>query len=113
MNQPPPMEVSVVTAADWQRSDAALLLDVRTPAEVATACIESALLIPMQEIAQRVSELEPYRDDARPIVVFCHHGMRSLRVTAFLREQGFAQAVSMAGGIDAWSLAVDPAVARY
>ena len=58
-----------------------LLLDCREPEEHAIAKIAGAVLIPMQEIPQRLAELEPWRD--RPIVVHCHHGVRSLRVTKF------------------------------
>ena len=87
------------------------LLDCRTPEEFAIAKIDGAVLIPMQEIAERLAELEPWRD--KPIIVHCHHGVRSLRVTHWLREKGFSFAQSMTGGIEAWSLEVDPAVPRY
>jgi rhodanese-related sulfurtransferase len=88
-----------------------LLLDCRTAEEYALAKIEGAVLIPMQEIAERLSELEPWRE--KPIIAHCHHGVRSLRVTHFLREKGFSQAQSMKGGIDAWSVEIDPSVPRY
>ena len=88
-----------------------LLLDCREPDEHATASLPGALLIPMREIPERLSVLEPHRDGR--IVVHCHHGGRSLRVTQFLRQRGFAQAQNMAGGIDAWSLRIDPGVPRY
>ena len=88
-----------------------LVLDCRTAEEHAIAKIEGSVLIPMQELAERLSELEPWRDS--PIIVHCHHGVRSLRVTHFLREKGFPQAQSMKGGIDAWSVEVDPSVPRY
>ena len=88
-----------------------LLLDCRTPEEHATARIEGARLLPMQELAARVAELEAWR--GKPIIVHCHHGVRSLRVTHWLREQGFTLAQSMRGGIDAWSTDVDPTVPRY
>ena len=88
-----------------------LLLDCRTPEEHATASIAGATLIPMQEIPQRVAELEAWR--TQPIVVHCHHGMRSLQVVQWLRKQGFAQAQSMSGGIDAWSKEIDPSVGQY
>ena len=91
--------------------DTAFLLDCRTPEEFAIAKIDGAVLIPMQEIAERLAELEPWRD--KPIIVHCHHGVRSLRVTHWLREKGFSFAQSMTGGIEAWSLEVDPAVPRY
>ena len=88
-----------------------LLLDCREPDEHATARIEGATLIPMREIPERLAELEPWRN--KPIVVHCHHGMRSMRVAQFLRDSGFARAQSMRGGIEAWSLEIDPGVPRY
>jgi rhodanese-related sulfurtransferase len=88
-----------------------LLLDCREPDEHAIVRIEGALLIPMRTIPERLRELEPHRE-AR-IVVHCHHGVRSLRVARFLRERGFAGAQSMTGGIEAWSLEIDPAMPRY
>ena len=91
--------------ADW------LLLDCREQSEYDTACIAGSSLIPMNEIPDRVSEIEAYR--SKPIVVFCHGGIRSLRVTNWLREQGFNSAQSMIGGIDAWSQEIDSNVPRY
>jgi rhodanese-related sulfurtransferase len=88
-----------------------LLLDVRNPDEYATAKIEGATLIPMGELQARLSELEPHKQNH--IVVHCHHGGRSMRVTQFLRQHGFSQVQNMDGGIDAWSLQVDPSVPRY
>ena len=116
MKAPTPFEESVVVAATRLGYPAiskspTLLLDCRTPEEYAIAKIDGAVLIPMQEIAERLAELEPWRD--KPIIVHCHHGVRSLRVTHWLREKGFSLAQSMMGGIEAWSLDVDPAVPRY
>lgn len=86
------------------------LLDVREPWEVEGACIASAKLMPMGDVPSRAhQELDP--DDH--IVVYCHHGVRSLNVTAWLRQQGFEKSQSMAGGIDAWSRRVDPKVPVY
>ena len=65
----------------------------------------------MSELGERVEELEPHRGDM--IVVYCHHGVRSLRVTQALRGAGFVKVQSMAGGIDQWSLQVDASVPRY
>jgi rhodanese-related sulfurtransferase len=87
------------------------LVDCREPEEYELAAIASAQLIPMGELPERIGELEDARH-AR-LVVYCHHGMRSRRVASWLRSQGFAQAQSMAGGIDRWSLEVDPQVPRY
>ncbi len=88
-----------------------LLLDCREADEYAVAKIAAAKLIPMSEIADRLGEIEAYRQ--RPIVVHCHLGGRSLRVARWLREQGFSQAQSMAGGIEQWSEEIDPMVPRY
>ena len=65
----------------------------------------------MGELVQRADELSPHKN--RPIVVHCHHGVRSLRVTHWLRERGFPAVTSMQGGIDAWSTDVDPNVPKY
>ena len=86
------------------------LLDVREPREIATAAIPGSVRVPMREVPARLAELG---DKAGRIIVHCHHGGRSLRVTNYLRQQGFSQAQNMSGGIDAWSLEVDPAVPRY
>ena len=92
-----------------QRNDFTLL-DCREPWEHQTAHIEGALLIPMNEIPARAhQELDP---DAH-IVVYCHHGVRSLNVTNWLRQQGFEKVQSMRGGIDAWSRTVDSKVPVY
>lgn len=86
-----------------------VLVDVREPWEVETASLAGAKLIPMGDLPARVQELDP---DAH-ILVLCHHGVRSLRVTNWLREQGYAKAQSVRGGIDAWSQRVDPKVPVY
>jgi len=87
-----------------------LLLDVREAWEHDTAHIDGATLMPMPDVPARAfNEL----DEDEPILVLCHHGARSLSVAAWLRNQGFAQAQSIAGGIDAWSRQIDPNVPRY
>jgi rhodanese-related sulfurtransferase len=88
-----------------------LLLDCREPHEHALVNLPLARLIPMSELGARAAELEPFR--GRPIVVHCHHGGRSLRVAQWLREQGFEQTQSLAGGIDEWAVAIDPSLPRY
>lgn len=86
------------------------LLDVREPWEFQTAHIEGAKLIPMGDVPSRAhQELDP--DDR--IIVMCHHGVRSLKVANWLRQQGFEQAQSMRGGIDQWSKSVDGKVPLY
>ncbi|MBT9330769.1 sulfurtransferase [Acidipila sp. 4G-K13] len=87
-----------------------VLLDVREPGEYAIAHIEGSLLMPMGDVPGRAfQELDPEAH----IVAICHHGVRSMNVTVWLRNQGFERTQSLRGGIDAWSVAVDPALARY
>jgi rhodanese-related sulfurtransferase len=86
------------------------LLDVREPWEIETANMAGAKLLPMGDVPSRVhQELDP--EDH--IVVVCHHGVRSLNVTAWLRQQGFEKVQSMQGGIDAWARRVDGSVPLY
>jgi rhodanese-related sulfurtransferase len=86
------------------------LIDVREPEEHAICRIEGARLIPMRSVPQHLQDLDA---EETPIVVFCHHGVRSLSVVDWLRRQGIENCRSMAGGIDLWSVQVDPAVPRY
>jgi rhodanese-related sulfurtransferase len=90
--------------------DALTILDVREPWEFATARIEGSRHIPMGDVPARANqELDPDEH----IVVICHHGVRSLRVANWLRQQGFEKAQSLRGGIDHWSRAIDPKVPVY
>ena len=92
------------------RKESFTLLDVREPWEFETARIDGATLIPMGDISRRANqELDPEAH----IVVYCHHGVRSMNVTAWLRQQGFEKAQSMAGGIEAWSRRVNGKVPLY
>lgn len=88
-----------------------LLLDCRERDEHQFVNIKQAQLLPMSELTDRVGELEPYRQ--KSIVVHCHHGGRSLKVTHWLRSQGFSNVQSLAGGIDAWAQQIDKSLARY
>jgi rhodanese-related sulfurtransferase len=88
-----------------------LLLDVREPSEHARARIEGARLLPLGQLEARLNELDAWR--GRRVVVHCHHGGRSAHACLLLREHGFQRVENLAGGIDAWSLAVDPSVPRY
>jgi rhodanese-related sulfurtransferase len=86
------------------------LLDVREPWEFETSRIEGAKLMPMGDVPARAhQELDP---DVH-VIVLCHHGVRSMNVTVWLRQQGFEKAQSMRGGIDAWSRCVDGKVPVY
>lgn len=114
MSGPPlPFEISPQEVKRLQDSGQKLfLIDVREPSEFAHSRIESAELIPMRTVPAELSRLDALADE-RMLIVFCHHGVRSLNVVNWLREQGVAACQSMAGGIDRWSLEIDPAVPRY
>jgi rhodanese-related sulfurtransferase len=106
----PEITAEAYLALRAEASPAPILLDVREPWEFNTAALPHALLMPMGEVTSRAhTELDP---DAR-IVVLCHHGQRSLSVAMWLRNQGFDHAQSLAGGIDHWSRAIDPAIPLY
>ena len=103
-------EISANEAASLLKENQARLIDVREPWEFETTRIDGSLPMPMGEVPARAhQELEP---DER-LVVVCHHGIRSMNVVVWLRGQGFEQAQSVRGGIDAWSVEVDPTVKRY
>jgi rhodanese-related sulfurtransferase len=86
---------------------------VREPWEAQLASIRlegvDSVLLPMGQVPARVSELDPMQ----PVVCYCHHGVRSLQVVAFLQRAGFDSVYNLAGGIDAWSMQVDASVPRY
>jgi len=95
---------------EWrERGKQLVLLDVREPEEWAINHIDGAKLIPLGTLPERVHEL----DTADEIVVYCHFGQRSLQACQFLHRMGFRKLRNLAGGIDAWSLEVDPSVPRY
>jgi rhodanese-related sulfurtransferase len=100
-------------AAHCAAAPSTLLLDVREPWEVEAAALTLPAVttrhIPLASIPDMLDGLDP----AQPIVCFCHHGVRSLQVVAFLERQGFESVYNLAGGIDAWSFQVDPRVPRY
>ena len=87
------------------------LLDVREPWEHDTARLPDSTLIPLGELPNRVEEVDP--PPGVPVVVYCHHGIRSLSGAAILEMNGFPEAYSLGGGIEAWSLLIDPTVPRY
>jgi rhodanese-related sulfurtransferase len=89
-----------------------VLIDVREPEEYAITRIEGAKLIPIRNVPANLQQLEARADEAT-LIVFCHHGVRSLNVVHWLRAQGVPACQSMAGGIDAWSTLIDPSVPRY
>ncbi len=87
-----------------------MLLDVRQPEEHAYCQLPGSVLIPLGELTARVQEIDPGES---LVVVYCHHGVRSISGAAILSQAGFPNVASLAGGIDRWSLTVDPGVPRY
>jgi rhodanese-related sulfurtransferase len=85
------------------------LIDVREPWEQQTCRIEGSTPIPMREIPANLQSL----DGGIPVICYCHHGMRSMDVAVWLRRHGVRGAQSLAGGIDRWSMEIDPKVLRY
>ncbi len=103
-----PLEIDVTTAAQLLR-EGAVLVDVREPFELEIVQVPGARHIPMRRIPESIGDLPT----DRPVLVLCHVGGRSLRVTQFLRAQGLANVANVAGGIDAWAEVIDPTLARY
>ena len=95
-----------------QAGEKLVLVDVREPGEFQMARLADAELIPMGTVPAELSRLDAQAEE-KPLIVFCHHGVRSLNVVHWLREQGVDACQSMAGGIDRWSLEIDPNVPRY
>ncbi|GIV79427.1 MAG: rhodanese domain protein [Litorilinea sp.] len=111
-------ELTVQEVAEKRRSGVPFLwLDVREPVEWTAARIDDAdiLTVPLSELAERQLDALPEAllDREAEIVVFCHHGVRSAQVAAWLRQQGWKRVYNMAGGIDAWAREIDPSVGSY
>jgi rhodanese-related sulfurtransferase len=103
-------EITVEELRSWREAGKTfVLLDVREPDEVAIVRLADSTWIPMREIPQRIGELDP----SVPVAVICHHGGRSERIAAFLVARGFAEAVNVDGGIDAFAARIEPSLARY
>lgn len=102
-------QLSVEESKAWlEESGGPQLVDCRRPSEWEIGHLPGAVLIPLDEIADRTGELDP----GRPVLVYCHHGVRSINAAMILESAGFS-ADSMRGGIDAWSQRIDPTVTRY
>ena len=85
------------------------LLDVREPSEYDIVRLEGAQLIPLNTLPHNVESLPSDQE----IVVYCHHGTRSLYATAYLHQNGFRDAKNLTGGIDQWAAEIDPTLQRY
>ncbi len=106
------LEISPQTVAALQAGGEEFsLIDCREQDEWDTCRIPGAELLPLSRFGELARQR--FTDPARRIVIHCHHGMRSARAATFLRQSGLPQAWSMAGGIDQWSLEIDPSVPRY
>jgi rhodanese-related sulfurtransferase len=105
-------ELEITPAAVKARLDSGeklALIDVREPWEHQLCRIEGATLIPLGTLAASLQTLP----DVDELVCYCHHGMRSLDAAVWLRFQGIEKAKSLTGGIERWSVEVDPNVPRY
>lgn len=110
-------EITVQDVAQKRASDDVfVLMDVREHTELAIANLgEGVEHVPMSEIAALREDALPESvdDKSTEIVVFCHHGGRSAQICAWLRQQGWENVLNMDGGINAYSMQVDPSIARY
>ena len=110
------VEISVRELAEKLESserDRLQLIDVREPQEVAIARLEGFEVFPLSKFAERSAALLDRLDPEAETLVLCHHGMRSAQMCHWLIQQGFGNVKNIAGGIDAYSQAIDPAVPRY
>ncbi len=105
------IEIDVLEVQRHLAAGEIVLIDCREESEWMTARIEGAVLMPMSRWAEIASQLSEYAE--KRTVVHCHHGGRSLRVTRWMRENGFPHTQNMTGGIQAWSERVDSSVPQY
>ncbi|MFQ3593913.1 MAG: rhodanese-like domain-containing protein [Gemmataceae bacterium] len=107
-------EITVHQLAEMLRQQPRpFLLDVRQPVEHQHARLEGSHLVPLNTLMSQLADLRERIAEGRPIVVYCHHGMRSLIGAQALIQAGFSNVSSLAGGIEAWSVEIDPSVPRY
>ena len=105
-----PLEITVEDLERMRRAgEAHTLLDIREPRELAISRLPGSLDIPMGEVPDRAGELPA----DRPIVVMCRTGNRSMKVTQWLRANGYARATNLGGGINAWAERIDTSLAQY
>lgn len=105
------LEISPTETKQLLDQSEIVLIDCREPEEFEVAKIEGAVLLPTSqwpEVHKRLDEFEGSR-----IVVHCHHGMRSMQVVHWMRQNGFPDAQSMQGGIAAWSQEIDSSIPQY
>lgn len=103
-------EISALEAANLRKNeDNVIFLDVREDEEVAVCRIDGAMHIPMGQVQERADSLPK---DGK-LVIYCHHGMRSMNVCQYLEAHGFTNAINLAGGIHAWATDVEPEMRHY
>ncbi|MEO1226815.1 MAG: rhodanese-like domain-containing protein [Pseudomonadota bacterium] len=108
--QRPDQDIGVHQLAEMRDTGAAhTVLDIREPDELAVCIIDGSVTIPMQRVPDALDGLPR----ETPLIIVCHHGVRSAMVTAFLRRNGFDNALNLASGIDAWARDVEPDMPRY
>ena len=108
----PEISVSQLSILLTEHPEAVRLVDCREEDEFAFCRIEGAELQPLSGFAETGGPAL-LADESKPVVIYCHHGMRSLQATMFLRQRGRADTWSLAGGIDLWSREIDSSVPRY
>ena len=107
-----PQEIEPAAAAAWLRSaDPPRLIDCREPDEYAIARLEGSELLPLSQWP--ALDLSRLADSARSVLIYCHHGIRSMHAARLLEAQGHRDVRSLAGGIERWSVEIDPSVPRY
>ena len=104
------MEIDPSQASEYLSAHSeCVLLDVRETDEHAYSRIDESLHIPLATLSQRLDSL----DANRPILVYCHHGIRSLAAVRLLKAKGFPKTSSIIGGIERWAIEIDPSLQRY
>ena len=98
-----------VLAERLARGEEFTILDVREAWEYDIAHLEPSTLLPLSQLAQSVAALDPQAE----YITLCHHGLRSAMAANYLRDKGFTRVFNLAGGIDAWSVDVNPSLPRY
>lgn len=105
-----PLQIDVATLDRIRKENQGVtIIDVREPWETAICAIEGSVNVPLSTLPQNLNRL---RSDG-PLVVLCHHGMRSMRAVAWLRQNGFENATNLQGGIDEWARQIEPSMATY
>jgi len=105
-----PDAITVKELEAWRSDGRHLaLVDVREPWELEICRIPDAIAIPLQTLPARLAEIPT----DRPVVVLCHHGMRSLQAVNWLHRNGVSAAINLSGGIDAWAREVEPDMEVY